>query len=209
MRLARPALAVALSFTLVGGAAFAADAPKTTVTSKTLFLAQAGCGTSAEDPFLLPTAVPDQDGCGAVLGLPVSELDYQIGATVDDVGTPYASTKKTAPFKLDGAKKITGQLTADSWIGAGGGVGSVAWDYHLTGTTSKGKTVDFGTYSAEQSVSPSGSRVQTPFSIPVPKTANLQIFKSFVFTVYLHGMNVPFSAMGLSGSSYIVFPAKK
>jgi hypothetical protein len=209
MRLTRPALAVALALTMVGGAAFAETAPKTTATSKTLFLAQEGCGTSAEDPLLLPTSVPDQDGCGTVAGLPADEVDYQIGATVDDVGTAYASTKKTLPFKLDGAKKITGQLTADSWLPAGGGIGSVTWDYELSGTTSKGKTIDFGSYTAEQAVSPSGHRVQTPFSIAVPKTANLQVFKSFVFTVWLHGMNVPFSAMGLSGSSYIVFPAKK
>ncbi|MCU1588288.1 MAG: hypothetical protein JWN31_1781, partial [Frankiales bacterium] len=164
MRLARPALAVALAVTMVGGAAFAADAPKTTATSKTLYLSQAGCGSSAEDPLLLPTVVPGQDGCGTVAGLPANELDAQIGATVDDVGTPYASNKKTVPFKLDGTKKITGQLTADSWIGAGGGVGTVTWDYELSGTTSKGKSVDFGSYTADQAVSPSSSRVQTPFS---------------------------------------------
>jgi hypothetical protein len=209
MRLARPALAVALALTMTGSAAFAATAPKTTATSKTLYLSQFGCGTTAEDPYLLPTVQTDSTGCGTVGGLPIDEVDAMIGATVDDVGTPYASTKKTVPFKLDGAKKITGQLTADSWIGAGGGIGTVTWDYHLTGVTTKSKTFDFGSYTVDQAVSPAGSKVETPFSIAVPKAAGGLVFKSFVFTVWLHGLNVPFSAMGLAGESFIIFPAKK
>ncbi|MCW2543100.1 MAG: hypothetical protein JWM40_652 [Frankiales bacterium] len=209
MRWIRPLVAVAVAVTMVGGSAFAATAPKTSATSKTLYLSQFGCGTTAEDPYLLPTVQTDSSGCGTVGGLPLDEVEAMTGATLADLGTPYASTKKMLPFKLDGAKKITGQLTADSWIGAGGGIGTVTWDYSLTGVTTKSKTFDFGSYTVDSAVSPAGSKVETPFSIAVPKPASGLIFKSFVFTVWLHGLNVPFSAMGLAGESYIVFPAKK
>jgi hypothetical protein len=205
MRLVRPAVVIALALALTGGSALAAAKPPATFTKK-LYLSQLGCGSTAEDPYLLPAPGNEDSGCGVVAGLPVSELDYMTGATVDDVGTPYASTSKTAPFKLDAAKKVTGQLVAESWFGVGG-FGTVAWDYRLVGTTTANKVFDFGSYSAESSAS--GEEVTTPFTIPVPKAANGLTFKSFVFTVWLHGLNMPYSAMGLGGKSFIVIPGKK
>jgi hypothetical protein len=210
MRLVRPVLGLAMVLALLGaGVASALPAPKSSATSKTLFLSRAGCGTTAGEPYLLPAATADSRGCGTVGGLPVNEVEWiALEEDIDEVGVPYASTKKMAPFKIDAAKKVTGQLKAVSWAGSFGGVGTVEFDYHLVGTSTSNRQIDFGKGSVSSAVSPLAP-TEVPFSITVPKAASGLTMKAFTFTVWQHGLNVPMSAAGLSGDSYIVFPARR
>lgn len=202
MKLVRPILAVATAASLAGGTfAFAADAPKTTDTSKTLFLSQNGCGTTAEDGRLEPKVQDDSaDGCGTIGGLPFNEIAGS--------GRDFTSVASMKPFKIDAAKSVTGQVSAKAWS-LPGGVGSVDFDIALSGTTSAGKTVDFGTVTVSAPASPTQSVVSVPFSLPVPAAAKGLVFKKFVFNLLQRGMNVGMSAESLNGTSYVVFPAKK
>lgn len=206
----RPALALAMSaVALAAGVASAADAPKTSSSSATFFLRQEGCGTTAEAGRLEPKASSDgATGCGTVGGLPFGEADYQIGATAAD-GDTYSTVGKGMPIKLDGSKKVTGQLAAESWIGAGTGVGEVSFEVALSGVTTKGKSVDFGETSVTGSVAPGTNVVTVPFDFAVPASAVGTPMKSLALAVLQHGQNIGFSAKHLDGDSYVVFPTKK
>ncbi len=207
MRLVRPVLCLALVAT--GGTALvasAADAPKSSTTSKTLFMAQEGCGSTAEAGRLVEKAGADgATGCGVVGGLPLEEALYQLeGSTPDD----YTSTSTLKPFKVDGTKKVTGQVAAGSWFGAGG-VGTVTFDVHLAGVTSTGTGADFGTTTVSANVAGPDAIVYVPFTLSVPASASGKAFKAFTLSVVQRGMNVGMSAKQLDGDSYVVIPAKK
>lgn len=193
---------------LVGGAglAGAADAPRTTTTSKTLFLSQNGCGTTAEPGRLETTVQVDSaDGCGTIGGLPLNEAAYQVGGTGDD----YSTTSKLVPFAVDATRKVTGQLAAGSWVGSGsGGAGSVQFEVQLVGTTTAGKSVDFGAASVSGTATPGKDVVEVPFSLTVPASAAGATLRSLTLTVDAHGANVGMSAKKLNGSSYVVVPSK-
>ncbi len=207
MRLARPALCLALAVTAGSGVvAFAADAPKSSTTSKTLFMSQEGCGSTAEAGRLEEKATADgATGCGVVAGLPIEEAFYQLeGSTPDD----YTSTAKLTPFKVDGSKKVTGQIAAGSWFGAGG-VGTVTFDIQLAGITSKGAGVDFGTTTVSGNVAGPDAAVFVPFTLSVPASATGVTLKAFTLSVVQRGMNVGMSSKQLDGDSYVVIPAKK
>jgi hypothetical protein len=207
MHALRPALALALAgLAATAGLSSAADAPKSGATSKTLYLAQEGCGTTAVAGRLEIKPQSDgADGCGTIGGVPVNEVLYQGGG---DEGEDYTSTKKLLPFVVDGAKKVTGQVAAMSWVGVGG-VGVVDWDITLSGTTKAGKSVLFGSTTATTTAAGADEVVMAPFSIAVPAAAKGQTFRSFVLTVFQHGANVGYSAKKLSGDSYVVIPAKR
>jgi hypothetical protein len=208
MRAVRPALALALVGIAASSAfAFAADAPKSTATSRTLFMAQEGCGTTAEAGRLeLKPQADGADGCGTIGGLPIDEVFHQLGA---DSANEFTSTSKLPPFVMDTAKKVTGQVAAGSWIGNGaGGLGSVDWDVTLLGTTTNGKSIDFGSVTVSTTAAPGSDIVRAPFSFSVPKSASGLTFKRFIASVAIRGMNVGMSAQALSGETYIVFPVK-
>jgi hypothetical protein len=202
VRLVRPALCLALAATAAAGTvAFAADAPKTTDTSKSLFLSQNGCGSTQEDGRLEPKIQNDtSDGCGTIGGIPINELA--------GLPTDFTSTSAVKPFKIDAAKKVTGQVSAGSWTGTGG-VGTVDFDLALVGTTSTGKTIDFGEQTVSGSASPATNVVSVPFTFSVPASAKGATFKRFTFSMLQRGMNVGMSAQSLNGNSYVVIPAKK
>lgn len=201
------ALAIAGVLTTASLATARTDAPKSSTTSKTLYLSQVGCGAEAEDGKLLPTiGLGDSAGCGTIGGVPVDEVVHQLGSTSF---TDFTSTTKTKPFKVNAAKKVTGQLRADSWIGAGGGVGSVDFDIKLKMETTKGVTITFAPITVSQAASPTSSEMYLPFAMPFPKGASGTTVKSIVMSVALRGMNVPFSAFGMDGDSYVLIPAKK
>jgi hypothetical protein len=209
MRAGRPALALALvGLAASGSFAFGADAPKSTATSRTLFMAQEGCGTTAEPGRLELKAQADgADGCGTVGGLPLDEAFHQLGD--DSAATDYTSTSKLPPFVIDTTKKIKGQVAAGSWVGNGaGGVGTVEWDVSLTGTTTNGKLIDFGTQTVSAAASPGEDLVTAPFTFSVPKSATGLTFKRFVASVNQRGQNLLMSAKQLSGETYVVFPVK-
>jgi hypothetical protein len=209
MRAVRPALALALAGLAASGSfAFAADAPKSTATSRTLFMAQEGCGTTAEAGRLELKAQADgADGCGTIGGLPADELFHQLGD--DSFGNDFTSTSKLPPFVMDNKKKITGQVAAGSWIGNGvGGLGTVTWDVTLLGTTTKGKSIDFGAVTVSTAASPGTDVVTAPFSFAIPKSATGLTFKRFVANVAIRGQNLFMSSQALSGQTYIVFPVK-
>jgi hypothetical protein len=207
MRLVRTATCLALAGSaLSASVALATEAPKTTTTSKTLYLAMEGCGTTAEAGRL--EVKPQADGatgCGTVGGLPVDEAFYQVaGATPED----YTSTKSLVPFKIDATKKVTGQLAAGSWTGAGG-AGTVTFDVHLAGVTSKGTGVDFGDTTVSTTVTGTDAVAYVPFELAVPASAVGATLKAFTISVVQRGANIGYSAKQLSGDSYVVIPAKK
>lgn len=206
----RPALALGLATAaLFAGVASATDAPKTSAASSTFYLRQEGCGTTAEDGRLEPKASSDgATGCGTIGGIPIGEAEAQSGATAAD-GDTYATIGKGLPIKLDGSKKITGQLAAESWFGAGAGAGTVSFDVALTGVDVKGKGIDFGTTSVSGSITPGENVILVPFELTVPGTAVRAPMKSFTLSVLQHGSNIGYSAKHLDGDAYIVFPTKK
>ena len=210
MRIARLVVAVAVVLaTATSGLALAADAPKSTTTSKTLFLSQEGCGTTAGPGLLLPTAQDDSaTGCGTIGGVPLGELEARDSADFCPCGDDYTTNKKFLGFKMD-RKPITGQLASGSWVGAFGGVGTVSFDITLSGVTTAGKTIALGATTASGSVSPTNAICDVPFTLPATPAAANQKFKAFTLHVFMHGLNVPMSAKQLSGESYMVFPAKK
>jgi hypothetical protein len=211
MRAVRPALALALAGLAASGSfAFAVDAPKSTATSRTLFMAQEGCGTSAEAGRLeLKPQADGADGCGTVGGLPANEVFHSDEEDFGSIADDYTSTSKLPPFVMDTTKKVTGQVAAGSWIGNGvGGIGTVTWDVSLTGTTTTGKLIDFGTTTVSAAASPGTDEVTAPFTLAIPKSATGLTFKRFVASVGLRGQNLFMSAKQLSGETYIVFPVK-
>lgn len=206
----RPALALALTVAFgFAGIAHAADAPKTSASSSTFFLRQEGCGTTAEAGRLEPKSSSDgATGCGTIGGLPFGEVESQLGSTAAD-GDTYATVGKGLPIKLDVTKKVTGQLAAESWIGAGAGIGTVSFDVALTGVNVKGKGIDFGTTTVKGSITPGQNLVLVPFSLAVPATAAGVPIKSLALSVLMHGQNLGFSAKHLDGDAYVVLPTKK
>jgi hypothetical protein len=206
----RPVLALGLATAaMFAGVASATDAPKTSASSSTFYLRQEGCGTTAEAGRLEPKSSGDgATGCGTIGGLPAGEVEAQSGATAAD-GDSYATIGKGLPIKLDGAKKITGQLAAESWIGFGAGAGTVSFEVALGGTDAKGKGVDFGTTSVSGSITPGQNVVLVPFELAVPASAVGTAMKSFTLSVLQHGGNLGYSAKHLDGDAYIVFPTKK
>lgn len=206
----------ALTLALVGLAAsstfaFAADAPKTSTTSKTLFLAQNGCGSTAEAGRLETTAQSDSaDGCGVIGGVPLTEVEAADESDFGPLGTDFTSTKKLTPFKIDASKKVTGQLEAGSWVGNGtGGVGTVTFDVAMIGKTTAGKTIDFGSVKASAAASPGQDTVDVPFELAAPASAVGATMKSFTLTIFQHGQNYGMSASQFSGASYVVIASKK
>lgn len=208
VKLIRPALSLALAGLAASASfAFAADAPKSTATSRTLFMSQEGCGTTAEPGRLeLKPQSDGADGCGTIGGLPIDELFHQLGA---DSSNEFTSTSKLPPFVMDTAKKVTGQVAAGSWIGNGaGGLGTVEWDVTLLGTTTNGKSIDFGAVTVRATAAPGTDIARAPFTFSIPKSASGLTFKRFVATVGIRGANVGMSAQALSGETYVVLPVK-
>lgn len=207
MRLTRSALFLALAGVAASAAvALAEDAPKSSATSKTLYLAQEGCGETAEAGRLEPKAQADSaDGCGTIGGVPIDEVIYQAdGPAYED----YTSTSRMAPFLIDANKPVKGQIAAASWVGEGVGVGAVDVDVHLIGKTAAGRSVDFGEATGTASVTPGTNVVFVPFTLKVPAAAAGQKFTKFVLSVAVHGANLGMSAKKLQGDSYLVIPAK-
>lgn len=180
-------------------------APKTTVTSKTLFLSQLGCGAEADKGKLLPTAGDETGDCGVIGGVPLDEVLHTVGS---DSFEDFTSTSKTKPFKIDATKKVTGQLRANSWLPAFGGVGTVTFDVKLKMFTNKDATIVFTPVTVSQAASPTGPSF-IPFSMTVPKAAAGTVITEIVLSVNQRGLNVPMSAFGMAGDSYLVIPAKK
>ncbi|MGB8651639.1 MAG: hypothetical protein WCD35_13380 [Mycobacteriales bacterium] len=206
----RPALWLALAGLAASGSiAFAADAPRTTATSKTLFLSQDGCGSTAGPGRLETTPHSDSaDGCGTIGGAPLQEVFAQDQADFGPLGDDYVSTKKLVPFLLDASRKVTGQLAAASWFGGGVGVGTVTFDVHLVATSTTGRRVDFGSTTVSGDVTPGQDPVEVPFQLAVPRSAAGTTVMSFTLTVTQRGRNVGMSSKQLSGESYVVIPAK-
>lgn len=209
MRLIRPALCLALAATAGSSVvAFAVDAPKSSNTSKTLYAARLGCGTTTGEGRLEEKVeADDAPGCGTIGGLPFAEVFAQLG---DPTFVDFTSTSKMKPFKVDATKKVTGQVTVKSWIGRGaGGIGQVAVDIKMVATTVAGKTVDFGAATLTAAATPGKDSVELPFSLAVPTTAAGSSIKTVVFSYAAHGANIGMSARGLDGATYVVLPAKK
>jgi hypothetical protein len=206
----RPALALGLTAVVAFcGVASATDAPKTSGKSSTFYLRQEGCGTTAEAGRLEPKSSGDgATGCGTIGGIPIGEVLAQGGSGAQD-GDVYTTIGKGLPIKLDGSKKITGQLAAESWFGAGAGAGSVSFDVALSGVDAKGKGIDFGTTSVSGSITPGENVVLVPFELTVPGNAVGTSIKSLALSVFMHGANLGFSAKHLDGDAYIVLPTKK
>jgi len=208
MHALRPALALAFAGLAASGAlAYAVDAPRNSATSKTLYLAQEGCGETAQPGRLeLKPQSDSADGCGTIGGLPVDEAFYQlIGPSYED----FTSTSKLAPVVLDHSKKVTGQVTGGSWIGFGVGAGDVAFDVHLVGRTKDGRSVDFGETSVSTTHSPGAELAHVPFTLTIPSSAKGKTFTRFVLSVAMHGANVGMSSKQFSGESYVTLPLKK
>jgi hypothetical protein len=203
----RPALAIGLSASFVfAGVASAADAPKTNAKSSTFYLRQEGCGTTAEAGRLEPKDSGDgATGCGTIGGVPIGEAEAQSGA---DGSETYATVGKGLPIKLDASKKVTGQLAAESWFGAGAGAGSVTFDVSLAGVDVKGKGIDFGSATVTGAITPGQNVVMVPFTLSIPAGVHAPV-RSLVLSVFQHGTNLGFSAKHLDGDAYVVLPTKK
>jgi hypothetical protein len=210
MHLLRSGVCLAAAGLVASGTlAFADDAPKTTATSKTLYLAQEGCGASAQPGRLeaKPQDDTDADGCGTIGGLPLNEVFHADEADFGPIADDYTSTGGLAPFIVDGSKPVRGQVAGQSWVGLGG-IGTVTWDVHLQGTTTTGAVVDFGSATVSAPASPSENEVVAPFQLSVPAAAAGKTFKKFVISVAQRGQNVGMSSKRLQGESYVVIPAK-
>lgn len=202
-RAPRLALCLALSITAATGlAAHAERAPRTSDKSATFFLRQEGCGAEQAPGRLEPKAGSDgATGCGVVGGLPLNEL----------FGSPqtYTTSGKGLPIALDSGRKVTGQLAAGSWVGNGtGGIGQVAFDVSLVGTSASGEELDFGSTTVTGTAAPGQDVVLVPFQLTVPATANKAAVKSLVLEVLQRGANVGMSAQQLDGDSYVVLPTR-
>lgn len=200
-----PRLALLLALAVTGATALgasAAPAPKTSTTSATFFLRQEGCGATSEAGRLDPKRGGDSaTGCGTIGGLPFAEI---AGAP-----EPFSTVGKGLPITLDASKKITGQLAAGSWYGAGaGGAGQVAFDVALTGTTVSGMAIDFGSATVTGTASPGQDVVLVPFTLSVPAGAAGARVKSLTLSLLQRGANVGMSAQQLDGDSYVVLPTK-
>lgn len=207
----RPVLALsACTVVLSGGLAFAADAPATTATSKTLFLSANGCGSTQEAGRLEEKVQDDtSDGCGTRGGLPLEEIGHSNADVADTFGfgaTDYTSTGAMKTFALDTAKKVTGQLTAGAHD-VPVGVGTATFDVALKGTTTKGAVVDFGSVTVSGSAN-GASEVNVPFEFAMPASATGATLKSVVISVWQRGQNIGYSSNRFKGSSYVVFPTK-
>lgn len=199
----RLALCLALSITAATGvAAHAEKAPKTSDKSATFFLRQEGCGAEQAPGRLEPKGGGDgATGCGTIGGVPINEL----------AGTPepFTTSGKGLPLNLDASRKVTGQLAAGSWYGAGaGGFGEVAFDVALVGTSATGQKIDFGSTTVSGTALPGEDVVLVPFELAVPATANKAALKSLVLEVLQRGANVGMSAQQLDGDSYVVLPTR-
>lgn len=210
VRLARPALALALGAVAVAGLpALAADAPKTSTTSSTFFLVQDGCGAETGPGRLeVKKLESDSAGCGTVGGLPFNEVLHQVEGVEPD---SFDTVGKGLPITLDATKKLTGQVSALSWF-AGlvptGGVGRVEFDVAATARTAAGTTVDFGSTTVSAMGAPAQDVVQVPFSLTPPATANGAKITSLSLLVSLRGANAGYSAYAFGGESYVVVPTK-
>lgn len=205
----RTLLAVTVAVTGAGLAhgASAATAPKSSPTSTTLFLRQDGCGTTQGAGRLETTAGGDSsNGCGTIGGLPIEEVFYQAGA---GTSTAFTSVAKGFPLVLDAARPITGQVTSRAWVGRGtGGVGNCAWDISLIGSTTAGKTIDFGSTKVTTAAAPTQGYCQNSWSLAVPAAANGVAISRLTLSLDSHGANIGMSAQGLNGDSYLVLPTK-
>jgi hypothetical protein len=211
MRAVRPALALALAGVAASSAfAFGADAPKTTATSLSLFMAQEGCGTTAEAGRLEPKPQGDSaDGCGTIGGLPANEVFHQDEEDFGAIGDDYTSTAKLVPFMIDATKKVTGQVAAGSGVGGGaGGLGTVTWDVTMTAFTTSGKLINFGSTTVNAPAAPGQDEVTAAYELAVPAAAAGQTIKKIVINVAQRGQNLLMSSKQLSGESYVVLPVK-
>jgi hypothetical protein len=202
-RAPRLALALALSVTAATGvAAHAEKAPKTGDKSSTFFLRQDGCGAETGPGRLEPKAGTDgSTGCGTIGGLPFDEL---FGSP-----EPFATSGKGLPINLDPTRKVTGQLAAGSWVGNGaGGIGEVAFDVALVGTTASGSKVDFGETTVTGSAAPGEDVVMVPFELAAPAVTGSTVLKSLVLEVTQRGANLGMSAKQFDGDSYVVIPTR-
>lgn len=212
MKLVRPALCLALAATTgTGLVAQAVEAPKTSTTSKTLYLSQNGCGSTAEAGRLEEKVQSDSaDGCGTIGGVPLAEVEAADESDFGPLGEDFTTTVKLKPIKLNSSKSIVGQLGAGSWAGNGtGGVGTVTFDVRLTGVTTAGKAVELGSVQASAPAAPGQDTVDVPFTLPAPSSASGVVLKALTLTVFQRGQNVGMSARRLNGESYVVIPAKK
>lgn len=202
-RAPRLALALALSITAATGlAAHAEKAPRTSDKSATFFLRQEGCGAEQAPGRLEPKAGGDgATGCGTIGGLPFNE--------VAGSAKSYSSNGKGLPIDLAPTGKVTGQLAAGSWVGNGsGGLGQVAFDVALVGTSATGEKLDFGSTTVTGTALPGEDVVLVPFELTIPKRSNSAAIKSLVLEVLQRGANVGMSAQQLDGDSYVVLPLR-
>lgn len=202
-RAPRLALALALSITAATGlAAHAEKAPRTTDKSATFFLRQEGCGAEQAPGRLEPKGGSDgATGCGTIGGLPFNEI---AGSP-----KPFTTSGKGLPIDLAPAGKVTGQLAAGSWYGVGaGGLGEVAFDVTLVGTSATGEKVDFGSTTVSGTALPGEDVVLVPFELAIPKRSSSAAIKSLVIEVLQRGANVGMSAQQLDGDSYVVLPLR-
>lgn len=200
----RAAVGIALSSTvLAGGAALAV--PKAAANEALFFLRQEGCGTSAQEGRLEPKAGADgATGCGTIGGLPFDEIVHIVDGSTPDT---YSTVGKGLPIRLNAAKKVKGQLAAESWYGAGG-IGTITFDVGLVGQTVEGKSVDFGSTTVSAPASPSANVVAVPFELAVPAPGSGARMKSFTLSVVQRGLNQGMSSKYLDGESYVIFPTK-
>lgn len=200
-----PRLALALALVITGAtglSAHAAKAPRTTTTSSTFFLRQDGCGAEAGPGRLEPKRGADSaTGCGVIGGLPLDE--------VASAPEPFTTVGKGVPVTLDAARKATGQLAAGSWYGVGlGGVGTVAFDVALSGTTATGEVLELGATTVSGSATPGEDVVLVPFAIDLPDEAKGAVLRTVVLEVTQRGAHVGMSAKQYDGDSYLVLPTK-
>ncbi len=202
-RTARLALCMALAVPAATGVAAHADkAPKTSAKSSTFFLRQEGCGASQEPGRLEPKAGGDgATGCGTIGGLPLNEVTRPTKS--------FSTTGKGLPITLDASRKVVGQLAAGSWVGNGsGGLGQVAFDVSLVGTSATGAKLSFGETTVTGTATPGNDVVLVPFTLTVPATAGKAALKSLVLQITQRGAHVGMSAQQLDGDSYVVLPTR-
>ncbi|MBW3665313.1 MAG: hypothetical protein KY469_19640 [Actinobacteria bacterium] len=168
------------------------------------FLRRDGCGSTAEPGRLNTFSGPDgADGCGTIGGVPLREVNYQLGSPdwVD------YTTANGVPLYLDADRDIEGVIRAESWTGLVGGVGQTAADVQMMLFDSGGTFLhQFPVQNLTAIVTPDQDGYDLPFSYDVPADFDEAHVGSVVLSVAMHGANWNQHNLGLEGDSHVTMP---
>lgn len=167
------------------------------------FLRREGCGSTYEPGRLSTFSGSDSaDGCGTQGGIPLREVNYQLGSP-DWVAY---TTENGVPLYLDADRDVDGVIRAESWTGLVGGAGQTAADVRLTITDINGNSTFFPVQNLTEIVTPNQNGYDLAFTYDLPEALDEVQVGSIVLDVAMHGANWNQHNLGLEGDSHMTVP---